>query len=545
METMQYRETRATRFIGAILVGLITLAFSVTVALLLHAKWNNFDPFFLDFAKTCRFYESLLQNIPYEYPPALYAYIYSGFNILVLFFYALVRSVYLLFATHLLGFSLAIPVLYLIARRHLPGIALPLAIIVGYVLNPTLDIMALGLLRLESLWVLCFFISVYCFDSGRQRAGLLVATVGCLLRIDGVPIFFLWGVLLWLRDEKTLGKLLMKRAALVIGLLLMAVLLFRMVAGVALNVDLVHMAEFDQQAGGVFTQYSHRMLTVFSQPQSYANLALIFQFLLLPLLAPLTLLPVTINVLYIVVSSQSFAAIPLVQAVLSPGNLLVPFIHPNNTFLLAVFFVATVYGLKRLATRLTGVTARGTVAAVLIVGFFAVHWFFATPELGPVPLTPAFNLNYYRMTPHARLARQMFAELPADEPGLLQSSFAERNCRLMRAHEIYPATKPDAFTKYALMDLYAYSTTMPKSQLLAFARTMLTNGDFRVERFVDGILYLRRGTPGLENAAVLDAIAAHEPQWSINRANPYRFGDLSREEALARTFSTTLLPETP
>ncbi|HPQ68337.1 MAG TPA: DUF2079 domain-containing protein [bacterium] len=545
MESTQNSEKRATRLIGAILVGLITIAFGVVAAVLLRAKWNNYDPFLLDFAKTARFYEALLQRVPYEYPPALYAYFYSAFHILMVPIYALTRSIFVIFVTHLLGFTLAIPVLYLIARRHLPGIALPLAMVVGYTLNPTLDIMTIALLRIESLWVLCFLLAVYCFDSGRQRLGLIVAVIGCLLRIDGIPIFILWGALLWSRDQKALGKALMKRSILVLGLLLTGILIFRLVSGVSPNADVAHMADFDRQAGGAFSQYSRRMIAVFTQPQSYANLTMVFQFLLLPLLAPLTLVPLTINVLYIVISSQSFAAMPLVQAVLSPGNFLVPFLHPNDTFLLAVFFVASVYGLKRLTTWIKTDRMRGVLAAVLIGGFFAIHWFFATPELGPVPLTRSFNYDYYRMTSHARSAHESLAALPMHEAGLIQSSFAERNWQRPRAREIYPTTLPDAATQYILMDLFAYSTTMSKPQLLAYARTMLTNGEFRVESFADGILYLRRGTPGLENAAVLEAIAAHENQWANNFTNPYRFGELTREEALARTFSPTMLPENP
>ncbi len=544
MNTNREPVTPTLRLIGALVTGLLTVGFVVTSALLLRAKWNNFDPFLLDFAKTARLYEALLQRVPYEYPPAFYAIFYSA-HLFIVPFYALTRTIHVIFATHLLGFTLAIPMLYLVARRHLPGVALPLAMVVGYVLNPTLDIMTIALFRIESLWVLCFFAAVYCFDSGRQRLGLLIAVIGCLLRIDGIPIYLLWGVLLWSHDQKALGKVLMKNSMIVMALLLTGLFLFRLVSDITPNAEVAHMSEFARQTGGTFSQYLHQTISVFLQPRSYANLTLIFQFLLLPLLAPLTLVPLTVNLLYIVVSSQSFTAMPLVQTVLSPGNFLVPFIHPNNTFLLAVFFVASIYGLKRLTTWIKDARLRQGLAVLLIGGFLTIHWFFATPELGPVPLTPTFNRNYYRMTPHARLAHRMLAELPSDEEGLLQSSFAERNCTLPRAREIYPTTLPGAATQYILMDLFAYSTTMSKPQLLTYARTMLSNGEFRVESFTDGILYFRRGTPGLENAVVLDAIAAQENLWANNFANPYRFGEIPREEALARTFSPTMLPENP
>lgn len=286
-------------------------------------------------------------------------------------------------------------------------------------------------------------------------------------------------------------------------------------------------------------------------PTSYIHFRIVLQFLLLPLLAPLYLLPTLFSALYIILSTKSFLSNPIVLSLLAPHSFLVPFLHTHDAYLVPMLFVAMVAALRRiwLWTRSLLVLSgpqygffKAALGAFLIAYAGFIHWTSTPPALGPVPLTPAFNLAYYRTTPHARLAWETLASLPQSRPGLLQGSFADRAYKLVHIKKIY---KPVPFaydTEYALFDVFAFSAEMPKSALLGMIEDFLGRDDVCVERFEDGIILLRRGTPVPANKEVFKFISDNRELLLHNRASPYQYGHIDRQEALARTFSATLLP---
>lgn len=151
--------------LGWILVCCITIGFGITLSVLLWAKWRNFDPYMHDFAEAARIYEKLLRGVPYDHRMHYYLYIYMGICPALLPFYTILRNIALIFSVHILSFTLAIPLLYLIARQMLPGVLLPLAVVTCYVLNPTVDLTAIGFLRLEACWM-PLFLTLYLINRG-------------------------------------------------------------------------------------------------------------------------------------------------------------------------------------------------------------------------------------------------------------------------------------------------------------------------------------------------------------------------------------------
>ncbi|NLH48940.1 MAG: DUF2079 domain-containing protein [Myxococcales bacterium] len=521
---------------GAVAVGLLSLVFFIVGAVLLWAKWRNQADGLLDFAKMARNYEMLLQGFPYQYRALYYGYFYAGFLVLILPLYALCRSVTTIFAVHLLAFTAAVPLLYLLARRRLPGVALPLAIAAMYVLSPTVDLLTIGVLRFEAMWSLVYLLTVYCLWTGRWRAALWLTTLGCFLRLDGMPAFFILG-LLWRRENRVIGRSMIRRSIFVAVLMIAAMVVFRLVSGIAPELGQSHLGD-DGLSG---------LLKSLGSAAGYRHGLLLLQLLLLPLLAPRWLWPAAASALYILASAGTFYKLPLVHTLLVTDSWYTPALHTHDTILLPVLFVAAIEGLRnglawlerrRGARRWDAPALAGILAVLALAG----HWFGTPTNLGPVPLTPAFNLDYYRQTPHSRAAWQALALAPRDRPGLMQFNFAERAWDYPLIEEIYPNTVVWDKYEYALIDLYAYSVNMEKDELLMKVDELLARGDFQVERFADGIVFFRRGQPDAKNEELRAFLAADRERLRQNLPSPYRDGPRERQRALDLTFSAAMLP---
>jgi len=191
---------------------------------------------------------------------------------------------------------------------------------------------------------------------------------------------------------------------------------------------------------------------------------------------------------------------------------MLPSLHLHDIYLLPILFVALIHGIRKVHDwvidrgRLTypsQVRFRTLFAVFLMILFFCVHWRFATPELGPIPLTPHFNSTYYRSTNHSRLAWKALSRTPKDRIGLMQFSFAQRAPKHPRLKEVYPHSEVDPVTQYALFDLFAKSPNMPKAELLEKVRSIARRDDFRIDFFEDGVLLFVRGRADERNEQVL------------------------------------------
>jgi len=549
-ETTPRRDRAAT--LGSIVVLSITLGFGLTLSALLWAKWRNFDPYMHDFAEAARIYEKLLRGVPYAHRMHYYLFFYMGICPAFLPFYAAIRNIAVIFSVHILSFTLTIPLLYLIARQMLPGVLLPLALVTCYVLNPTVDLTAIGFLRLEACWMPLFLLALYLVNKGSYRAAVWSATAASFVRLDAAPAILLLGIFLALQKKRVVGISVIKGSLVAIATMAMGAALFRLASGIPLDFEQLHIdkAMIPERGLSLTTLLSGAARTLL-EPASYIHFRIILQFLLLPLLAPLYLVPALFSAFYIIFSTKSFLSNPIVLSLLAPHSFLVPFLHTHDSYLVPILFVAMIAAMRKICswTRSLFVLSehqygffKAAFATILMAYSGFVHWTSTPPALGPVPLTPAFNLAYYRSTPHARLAWETLASLPQNRPGLLQGSFADRAYKLVHIQKLY---KPIPFpheAEYALFDLFAFSAEMPKPDLLAMIEDFLRRGDVCVERFEDGILLLRRGTPLPENQRVVKYISDNREWLSRNRASPYQYGHIGRQEALARTFSATLLP---
>jgi hypothetical protein len=533
--------------LAAVFVGLLTAAYFVFGASLLYAKWIDFDPYLLDFGKCGRLFDAVIHGVPYENTTVYYAFVHAGILPVLLFFSTMIRPIFVIFAAHLLPLTVAVPLLYRVARQSLPGVILPLTVVIAFVLSPTIDLITIGFMRLNTILLVFFLLTVFYLNKNAARPALRMAMIGSLVRIDGVPFFFLLGLMVVMGKNRELGKRIMLRALVGLGIFAAAVAIFWAATGI--QQDLWQVRLLGPAAGfpSLESSLAHLGRTLLT-PASYKHCTIVFQFFLLPLLAPLWLLPAAANLLYVVVSAENYQSIPLIHSLAAPGTFLVPYLHPNDTDLFAVFLVAMIQAIGKIdrwATTLARREIRPIIGGVLIAAFLAAHWFCTPPSLGPVPLTPSFNLEYYRPTPHSQLAWRFLAAVPRDRFGLLQFSFAERADALPRGIEFNSETTVRPETQYVLCDLFAFSPNMSKRKLIEKIRSILLRRDFAVAGFEDGIIYLVRHSANERNGEVAAYIDENYESLSRNLASPYRDGWLPREEALHRTFGPTMLPMSP
>jgi len=523
------KERRAARRIASTAVCLITLAFGITIAIVLWAKWINFDPYLFDFARAARVYEKLLHGIPFEYSMHYYTLFYMGVYLALMPLYTLFPSVLIIFAVHLISFAIAIPLLYRIAKQVLPGLLLPISVVIAYVLNPSIYFMAIAFLRQEALWMVLFLFTIYFEGKRAYRAALWTAVGACIVRMDSAPAIFLLGLLFVFQKKKMFGIELMKRSVLVMLLMMMGMVIFRFVTGIPPDFQQFHMTTILSSEDASIWAFIGNAVRTAQNLDSYLHFTIVLQFLLLPLLAPLYLLPGLFSAIYILISSESFQSIELVSSLLRPDNPLVPCLHVHDSYMLPILFVAMIHGIRRLHDWVVDLTDledrsislfRNCLAGVLMISFLLLHWFFATPELGPSPLTPSFNRDYYLPTTHSRLAWNVLSRVPKDQPGLMQISFSERAPKHPYLTEIYPETQLRPHIQYILVDLYAFSPNMSKTDLLVKIRKILMRKDFRVDYFEDGILLLLRGDADVRNEKVLAFIQGNWEKLSRNLKRP-------------------------
>lgn len=526
--------------LGGTLIALLTLAFGGAAIVLLYAKWRNLDPYMLDFAKQARTAEELLAG-GFHYSMTYYAYIYAGFNSLLFVPYLLTRSIAVNLFIHVFGMTAAIPLLYRLARRVLPGISLPLAIAVLYALNPSINMITLGMFRGEALWIVAFLFCVSFLQQNKIPGAIVAASLAMFIRADSIPIFFLFGATLWLQRKKRLGKIAMVHALLMIVFLVGAMLIIYAITGTPPVMDQFHINRIvEGESASLLSRLSQTVFDI----GSYRHLTAFLQLFLLPLLAPLFLLPALPPIAFIVLSYSSFQAIPLVHELLTPDNPLIPLLHVHDTFLFPILFVAAIYGLAKLTARNTSTDfARRFLAGAMIVGALVLHWTSASPDVGPVPLTPWFNCDYYRQTPHAETTWKILRSLPTDKPVLVQISLAERIYWHPQLSEIYPIYYAQTDADTILFDLYGHSSNMPKPQLLQIERELLQRNDYGVTLFTDGLVVLKKFASRERNPEVLAFIAEHETMLAQNLDNPYKYGFLPREQARRRVYTDTQLPK--
>lgn len=520
---------------------MMAAAFFVVTLVLCRAKWINQDPYLLDFAKNTRFHETVLQGIPLENRTFYYAFVYSGFQTLLLPISALFRSVAVIMVAHAAGFAACIVLLHQWARLQLGGRWLPAMFAAGFALDPAVDMIALSFQRPE-MW--CGAALVYAMIQLEERRlpRALAATVFAgLMRIDALPAFLMLGAVMWISGRKSEGRAVALRAIAMSGLLVLAAIGMRLALGPGGHSEQLHLDHFFQAEGGVAIAFAE---TVW-RAESYTHLLLLAHVFFLPFLAPLWLLPALPSFAYTVLSHQGLWSMEIVRNLLSPGDVLTPYLHTHASVLLPALFAAAVMGFRPVLNwtrRRFAVENDRLPAAVLGAAFLGLHVFFTPPTLGPVPLTPSFNRDYYRDTPHARAVRAVLAGLPPDRYGLLGWSLSERAAYLPRTRELYRKDNLDASVEYVAFDLWGFSANIPRSEYMDTVEWIVRRNDFRVTRFVDGIVVLERGITSELNTDVLAFIETHRSRLAVNPISPYHAGWVDREEALNGVATPSLLP---
>ncbi|MCC6160382.1 MAG: DUF2079 domain-containing protein [Deltaproteobacteria bacterium] len=493
-----------------ILVGALTLAFAATALWICRAKWINFDPYFLDFAKTARYYEHFIQGVPIENKFFNYGLLYSGYHLIVGPVYAALRSPVVIVLFHVAGFAVCIPLIYAIGKRHL-GSASPAAVFaLGFALNPVVDMMVIGFQRVEIWCGAALLATIWAFDRKNPQWALAAATVGGICRIDAIPAFVMLGVIYWVTKRHDDARRLIARSMLTFGVLIAALGIMRIVLGGGADADQLHL--FVAQSDGPVLNRIAR--TVF-EPDSYDHLRLLAHVAFLALFAPLWLLPALPSFGYMILTTQNLAAMEIVRTLLSPDNILVRQMHTHFVIVLPVVFVAAIMGVKRLTKfrvtedgRVSG--RRPRIESLALSAFFvAIHAAFSSGSMGAMPLTPGFRFSAYTDTPHAAVLRDVLSTLPRERFGVLQFSISERAPHLPLSREFYKVEDVDARVQYAVFDLFALSANIPKADLVRGIETTLHRDDFRVVRFEDGVVLCERGGRDGHSDAVLAFIDAN------------------------------------
>lgn len=477
-----------------IFVVVLTLAFAVTALWICRAKWINHDPYFLDFAKTARYYEHFIQGVPIENKFFYYGLLYSGYHLIVGPIYAAIRSPAVIVAFHVVGFSVCIPLIYAVGKRHL-GRAVPAAVFaLGFALNPAVDSMVIGFQRVEIWSGAALLATIWAFDRKKPPWALAAATIGGICRIDAIPAFVMLGVVYWISKRRDDARRLIVRSLVTLGVLVAAIGIMRVVLGGGASADQLHM--FGAAESGPIAD---RVARIVLHPGSYEHLRLLAHVAFLALLAPLWLLPALPSFGYMILTTSNLASMEIVRNLLSPDNILVRHMHTHFVIVLPVLFVAAIMGVKRL-TRVGQngedgrvVIRRSRVVSAFLFAFFvAIHVAFAGGPMGAVPLTPGFRFGAYADTPHAAVLRDVISTLPRDRFGVLGFSISERAAHLPLTREFYKLEDVDARAQYVVFDLFAFSANIPKSELVQGIEAILRRDDFCVTRFEDAVIVLER-----------------------------------------------------
>ncbi len=494
-----------------VFVGVLTLAFAVAALWICRAKWINHDPFFLDFAKTARYYEQFIQGVPIENKFFYYGLVYSGYHLIVGPIYAALRSPGVIVFFHVAGFAVCIPLIYAIGKRHLRSAMAGAVFALGFALNPAIDMMAIGFQRVEIWCGAALLATIWCFDRKRPQTALAAATIGGICRIDAIPAFVMLGVVYWVAKRRDEGRRLIVRSALTLALLIVALGIMRLVLGGGANADQLHL--FGSESAGSITA---AIASIVIHPGSYDHLRLLAHVPFIAVLAPLWLLPALPSFGYMILTTQNLASMEIVRNLLSPDNILVHQMHTHFVIVLPVLFVAAIMGVKSLARfraaaedeTLPGCRIRA-MSIALFAYFIAIHVAFAGGPMGAMPLTPEFAFSDYADTPHAAVLRDVIAKLPVDRFGVLQFSISERAWHLPRTREYYKPEDIDARADYAVFDLFALSANIPKARLLEGIEATLLREEFQVSRFEDGVIVLERGSRDSRSDEVLEFIRRH------------------------------------
>lgn len=490
--------------LALVLVLVIALAYAATLVRIVSAKWNNLDPALIDFGKVCQ-----VLNGPFtrgvEYPDRVYYYTwaYAPFLLGLFPFFALFRSPFLLMVFQALVFASCLPLLYLLARRYFqtlwPAIAFPLL----FAMCPMVNLNATVLFSGEKLFVPLLLLTVYLLETNRTQAALLTAALSCVTKIQVLPVLLLFGFYHWRWQHHYFGRRLMKQTAFFLLAMLLGALLVYAITGKPMRFSQLHLGQ--------------ATLNPLAYAQGTASQILLFvQWAFLPFLAPEVLGWGLMDFAYLIVSWPTYTQIPDVRSLLTYSSLAVPLLHPAQTSLLAIYFLAFLVGTRRLVrwlSRRFGASAptleKILVALLLPAGF--AWYLLATPnQAGPFPLTVGGNPAFFTQTARAAEGMALVQSLPQRELGVTSTVFFERAWASAGARRIAPGISFDEHYEYGLFDLYDRSGIMTPGEYVQQIVSVLNSDIFRVVYFHNGFLLLRKGPPDQRNQEAVQWILAHQ-----------------------------------
>lgn len=479
------------------------------------ARWDNFDPALFDYGKVAQILEGpFLRGIAYPDPIYYYVWVYVPYVLLIFPFYALFRCPEVLMVWHAAVHACCVPLLYLWGRRLFRSRLLAAAISLLFVLSPLVGVQALFGMKGESLFIALFLLAAYLAQASKWRSALVVSLLACFTKIDALPVLAMWGTYHWWRGNKRFGRRLLLAVGGMVTLMIAGAVLIYLVTGVPIRISQMHL-----------NQMSSAPLV--SWRGVWQQLALFVQWLFIPFLAPGVLCWGLVNFLYLIISLPTFNSVPEIRSLLVFDNPLAPQAHTEFSILLGVYFLALLFGVKRLddwlVVRLPHLSQRlletGLAVVLLIVGWLG-YAAFPPDAFGPTPLTGKFTAAAYQATPRDREAWRMVAQLPPEEQGVVSQAFFERAWHANGVRRLSTDLNFANNHRYVLLDLFAYTTDMPRETFLDKTREALNAGYFRVAVFQDGFLLLVYGEATGENEAVSRWIDANHQWLSRNYRSP-------------------------
>lgn len=451
--------------------------------------------------------------------------------------YAFYPDPRLILALDAWAMAFGILIVFMLARHTFKGLLIPASLALSFGLNPWVNYFSMIGTPMFPLGA--FFGLLVLLFLHQRRKGLFVAAalLACTQRPDFVALHFLLGIYLWRFEQyRHFGRTLV--------MITVTWALFFFAGTLLTGGDLFVRASGTFRLGALGDSLSEVMKNIFFNPQllfgnilileNLKNLLFLAPVCFLSLLAPRWLLPVTVEVIYIILSTKGLTVRHDFVSFRSmfQGAFCLPF-HSGFCIMLPLVYLAAIEGTHSLTSWLEA-WLRGkeewiqpALAALIATGSIFFHYWFTSPFTGPVPWSREFNWNYYTVTEHARVGHNLIEQIPEGASVVFTETLIHRdlyNRENVAQHIDFREPVDSILHRYALFDLFSYSAHETRDSRIDGIAAYVSSERYGVLEFVDGYILMEAGADRGANNAVLEYIAEHRAELERNIFNPYLFG---------------------
>lgn len=496
---------------GLVLLGILTSVFIVSFGLVNILKFRMFSPtcfgwqFFYMYPKLAALQNPFTIFIPPEFNIFI---LLAPINYLLAFVYSLKPNpeVLLVFQEAIMAAG-AIPI-YLIAKENLKAGSLALAFSVSYLLHPYITTGAILGYTPLTLGMPLFLYAFYYLEKKAFGRFVLFVLLANLAKVDATAMTIIMGTILFFSKTKKKYGI----TCLIIGTAILA-------ASAALSLTYLHAIHRHFPVGLLhFNQYGNTLVDVlryslnnfmstinnFFNPGTmlysiFLNLPNIFS-----LLSPVNLLPVILEVMYVLIRNQ-----------LSTGHFLI----------LTFVFWGAIYGIKKIIKFINYIFCKCNVRppeysflagilSILIITTTLLQHYYIKPKfdfankLGPVPFSRDFDFGYYSPNRHIQLGRALLKLIPAGSSCLTTQSLAPHLGRCKYLGLVAPYVLSEGYHwGYVFVDLYGDDfSPMDRNQALSYLRQLITKNKYGVVACTDGWVLFKQSYVSDKNASLLNQL---------------------------------------